>query len=107
MLTLFTFQQLTKLHRQFYHPFSEKLYNLLGKARPEDNTPETQKQLEEISRSCDPCRRIQDGTTRFKVSFGTKNILFNEEVIIDIIHLDRKPVLHMVDAQTHFSATRF
>lgn len=42
-LKMFTTQQLTKLHRQFFHPSSEKRYNLLRKVRPEDTTPETQK----------------------------------------------------------------
>ena len=32
---------------------------------------------------------------------------FNEEVVIDIMYLDVKPVLNLVDAETHFSAARF
>lgn len=41
--TFFSKPQLLKLHRHFFHPSSEKLYKLSKKARPEDTTPETQK----------------------------------------------------------------
>lgn len=106
VLTCFNSQQVIKLSRQFLHRSSEKLYNLLRKAHPEDTTQETQKKLEEISCSCDPSQRNQARPTLSKVSFGTENILFNEEVVIDIMYLDEKPVLHMLDAQTQFSAAR-
>ncbi len=46
----FTRAQLHKLHRQFFHPSSRKLYNLILKARPEQVTSDTLKILEEISR---------------------------------------------------------
>jgi len=45
--TLFTRTQLQKLHRQFFHPSAEKLYNLLKRSRPEATTPATRKVLEE------------------------------------------------------------
>lgn len=65
VLTVFATKWLSKLHGQFFHPSSEKLYSLLKKARPEDTTLETQKQLEARSRACDPCQRIQTGPTFF------------------------------------------
>lgn len=85
VLIRFTKQQVPKLHRQFFHPSSFKLYNLLKKSRPEDTTSETQKQLEEIRGSCDPCQRIRASPMKFKVSLGTENIPFNEEFIIDFM----------------------
>ena len=107
VLTFFSKAQLQKLHRHFFHPSSEKLYKLLKKARPEDTTPQTQDILEEITTRWDPCQRVQPGPNRFKVTFGGESVKFNEEVVIDIMYLDGKPVLHLVDAETHFSATRF
>ena len=77
VLTFFSTAQLQKLHRHLFHPSSEKLYKLLKKARLEDTTPETQKMLENISSSCDPCQRVQPGPNRFKVTFGAESVKFN------------------------------
>jgi len=65
--TLFTRTQLQKLHRQFFHPSAEKLYNLLRRSRPADTTPATRKVLEDITARCDPCQRIRRGPTRFRL----------------------------------------
>eukprot|EP00180_Rhodochaete_pulchella_P004061 Plantae.Rhodophyta-Rhodochaete_pulchella.ctg74856.p1 GENE.Plantae.Rhodophyta-Rhodochaete_pulchella.ctg74856~~Plantae.Rhodophyta-Rhodochaete_pulchella.ctg74856.p1 ORF type:complete len:209 (+),score=12.17 Plantae.Rhodophyta-Rhodochaete_pulchella.ctg74856:155-781(+) len=103
----FTTSQLLKLHRQFSHASAEKLYNLRRKARPEDTPPDTLRRLKELSRRCDTCQRIANAPTRFKVSFGADNIAFNEKVLLDVMYLEGKPVLHLVDDGTHFSAARF
>jgi len=75
-MTFYTQQQLTKLHRQFSHPSAGKLYRLLQRARPEDTTPETLKELKELSSRCDPCQRIQPAPTRFRVSLGAEDVRF-------------------------------
>lgn len=41
------------------------------------------------------------------MSFGAESVRFNERLLIDIMYLDGKPVLHIVDEGTHFSAARF
>lgn len=105
--TFFTKSQLSKLHRQFFHPSAQKLFNLLRRARPEEATPETLKHLEELSRYCDPCQRIQNAPKRFKVTFGAENSRFNERIILDIMYLGSDPVLHVVDEGTRFGASRF
>ena len=93
----FTSNQLHKLHRQFLHPSAEKLYNLLRRYRPEDTTPETKKTLKDITRRCDPCQRIRRGPTRFKESLGAEKVRFNERILMDIMYIDRAPVLHVAD----------
>ena len=105
--TFFTRPELVKLHRQFAHPSTHKLYNLLKRARPEEATPETFRILEDLAKRCDPCQRIQNAPTRFRVSFGAENVRFNERLLIDIMYLDGKPLLHIVDEGTRFSAARF
>ena len=103
----FTLAQLAKIHRQFFHPSPTKLFDLLKIARPEYATPETLQIFKEISSRCDPCQRIQPAPVRFRVSFGTENVRFNERIMMDIMYIDRKPVLHIVDEATKFSAARF
>ena len=100
-------EQLRKLHRQFAHPSTDKLYKLLRRARPEDTSPETFATLQELARRCDTCQRIQSGPVRFRVSFGAENVKFNERIYMDIMYIDGKPVLHIVDEGTHFSAAAF
>ena len=68
--SFFTKPQLAKLHRQFFHPSASKLFNLLRRARPADATPQTLSILKELTKRCDPCQRIQNAPTRFRVSFG-------------------------------------
>ena len=103
----FTTTQVVKLHDQFAHPSAEKHYKMLKRARPEETAPETMRQLEELSKRCDPCQRIQNAPTIFRVSFGADNVRFNERLLMDIMYLYGKPVLHMVDEGTRFSAAKF
>ena len=105
--TFFTRAQLTKIHRQFFHPSAEKLFKLLHRARPDEATPEALKILKDIGKRCDPCQRIQNAPKRFRVSFGAENVRFNERILLDIMYLEGKPVLHIVDEATRFSAARF
>lgn len=103
----FTRSQLIRLHRHFFHPSADKLFNLIKKARPEEATQETRKILENITKRCDPCQRIQNAPHRFRVSFGTPDARFNERIMVDVMTIDGKKVLHVVDEGTRFSAARF
>ena len=105
--TFFARSQLYKIHRQFSHVSPEKLYTLLKRARPGDTTPETLRTLEELSKRCDPCQRIQNAPNRIHVSFRAENLRFNERLIMDIQYIHKKPILHIVDEATHFSAAPF
>ena len=103
----FTTSQLQKLHRQFVHPSADKLYKLLKKARPKETDPNTLEILEDLTRRCDACQRVQTAPVRFRVSIGAEDLQFNEEIYMDIMYIDHKPILHIVDAATRFSADLF
>ena len=103
---MFTRSQLGKLHKQFFHPSGEKLFNLLKRARPDEKTPERLETLQDLSKRCDPCQRIHTAPTRFRVSFGAENVRFNERILLDIVTIDSKPVLHIVGEGTRFSAAK-
>ena len=105
--TFYTTAQLQKLHRQFAHPSAGKLYNLLKRAGLEAVDSKTLEQLEEIVSRCEPCQRIRNAPLRFRVSAGHENVRFNAFAYIDIMYLDGRPVLHIVDEATRFSAARF
>ena len=84
---MFSRSTLEKLHRQFVHPSADKLYKLLKKARPEDIKPDTWELLEDITRRCDTCQRIQSAPVRFRVSLGAEEFRFNEDVYLSLIHI--------------------
>ena len=105
--TYFTRSQLHKLHRQFFHPSAEKLYNLLNRSRPEETTPKTLEILKDISKRCDPCQKIRRVPTRFRVTLGSENVRFNERIMMDIMYIGHSPVLHIGDEETKFSAAAF
>ena len=84
-----------------------KLFNLLKRARPDEVTAETLRTLEDLSQRCGPCQRIKPAPTRFRVSFGAEEVRFNERVLMDIMYIGSRPVLHVVDEATRFSAARF
>ena len=103
----YTTAQIHKLHRQFAHPSASKLFNLLKRAGTEAVDAKTFKQLTDIVARCEPCQRIHNAPVRFRVSMGHENVRFNARAYIDIMYLDGKPVLHIVDEATRFSAARF
>ena len=104
---MFTRSQLGMLHKQFFHPSVEMLLNMLKKARPEETTSKTLSVLQDLKKRCDRFQRIQNAPTRFRVSFGAENVRFNEIIMLDIFIIDGRPVLHIVDEGTRFSAARF
>jgi len=103
---LYTKSELQKFHRHFYHPSVNKLFNLIGRAKPEDATPETRKLLEDISKACATCQRFTPKPQSFQVSVP-KGIVFNQDLALDLMFLDSMAVLHVVDTQTHFSSAIF
>ena len=105
--TFYTAAQLSKLHLQVAHPSALKLYNLLPRAGLEAAVKDTLKCLNEIVARCEPCQRIRNPPLRFRVTMGHENVQFNARVFLDIVFLDVRPVLHLVDEANRFSATKF
>ncbi|MEM1283154.1 MAG: reverse transcriptase domain-containing protein [Chlamydiota bacterium] len=107
MDTFFTRKQLVRMHRHFHHPSTSKLMNLIKKAKPAHADENTRKLLEDISKSCKTCQAFSKPPERFKVSLPPSDIVFNREVAIDLMWLDKRAVLHVVDTETHFNGACF
>lgn len=104
----YTHFELLKLHRQFHHPSTGKLLNFLKRNKPEEVDEGTRIVLEDIVKRCKPCQRNRLSKPQaLKVSVGTEGIHFNQIVAVDIMYLDKRPVLHVVDLQTRLSAAKF
>ena len=101
--------ELRRLHRRFGHPSVQKLTNLLKCANPQDQlgTQEAQA-IQQITQRCHACQMKAPAPGRFR--FRLKNSdeqIFNFEIIIDIFHLESRPILHIIDEATSFQAARF
>lgn len=92
----------------FSHPAKHKLYSVLKLARPRETIQETKDTRNEISRRCEPCQKCFNAFIRFRVFVPSEdNLVFGEELSIDIMHLEGKPDLHVIDTATHLSAATF
>ena len=105
--TLFTRAELRRMHLHFFHPSARKLFNILKRARLVETTPETHKILKQISKACNTCQVHSPGPLRFRVTLPKSKCFFNHELALDLMWLDGRPVLHVVDTHTHFSSALF
>lgn len=104
---LFTRPELIKLHRHFKHPDSQKLWNLIQRAKPDQVDTGTRNLLEEITKACETCQVFSASPERFRVSLPPTEIAFNREVAIDLMWLEGKAILHVVDVETRFNSAMF
>ena len=94
--------ELRRLHRRFGHPSVRRLQQVL---EPSGHDVELLA-LEHLTKYCEHCQKHSKSPGRF--SFTLKDdIDFNFNIIVDILYLDGKPVLHIVDKSTRFQAGRW
>ncbi len=105
--SLYTESELRKLHRVFGHPTVSALFKLLQQARGSEIDKSVRETLEEISKSCITCAVNATKPRRFKLTVGTDDLRFNHIVAMDVMYLNGRPVLHVVDEATHFGAALF
>ena len=95
--------ELRRLHRRFGHPATNRLYQLLEKAGHDDVDKGT---LEMIAKSCHHCQMHSTAPRRFKFTLKDDHE-FNYEILVDVMYLNNRPVLHVVDSATAFQGARF
>ena len=89
-----------KLHKQFSHPSSKKLYELAKDAGIKD--PEFIQILQNFPKSCEFCLRYKKAEPRPVVGFSL-GTYFNETVAMDIKEIDGIKILHLIDHATRYS----
>jgi len=99
--------ELDRIHRHFAHPHPDRLFAVLRQAGDPHATAETRTQLAALTQACQVCQRLAEAPSRFRVALPHDDIVFNRIVLLDIMYLDGKPVLHVVDKDTLFSAAAF
>jgi hypothetical protein len=94
--------ELRQLHRRFGHPSIRRLTRVLERAGHEVE----QKAIERLTKYCHQCQMNSKAPGRFKFTLKD-DYEFNWCIIVDVMYLDGKPVLHVVDEATAFQAAKF
>jgi hypothetical protein len=102
---LFTYDELRKMHRNFFHPAVNKLMNLFKRARIQDLPADIRASLEDIASRCDTCQDFSAKPYRFRCSMPD-TVVFNDTLAIDLLWLDGKAALHVVDPPHAFFCGR-
>src|SRR5438045_1894823 len=96
--------ELRQLHRRFGHPSVNRLVRTLERAG--HDSPEHRKILEHIAKFCAFCQKHGRSPGCFKFTLKD-DIHFNYALIVDVMYIDNKPILHVVDQATSFQAARW
>jgi hypothetical protein len=94
--------ELRQLHRRFGHPSVRRLFNVLQRAGHDVEL----KMIEHLTKFCHYCQMNQRSPGRFRFTLKEDHE-FNFSVIIDVLYLNGKAVLQVVDSSTAFQAARF
>lgn len=82
------------------------LINKLQKLLTQTSYDIEYKTIKIINKFCHYCQIKSGAPQRFKFTLK-KDINFNYEIIVDVIYLNKKPVLYAVDTVTTFQTGRF
>ena len=94
--------ELRRLYRRFGHTSKHQLYQLLERL---GNNIVLQV-LHYFTKYCEHCQKYSRSSGRFAFTHKD-NLDFNYNVIVNIIYIERKPVLHLVDETTQFQTGRY
>ena len=94
--------ELRQLHKRFGHPSVQRLTKVLRQAGHEVNS----EAVKYLTKYCHHCQMYAKSPGRFKFTLKD-DYEFNYTVIIDVMYLDGKPVLQVVDSSTSFQAAKF
>ena len=98
-----TEKEIRQLHRRFGHPSVNRLRQLLERSGHNDFD---KKVLERQTKFCHHCQLHSKSPGRFRFSLKD-HINFNYTIIIDIMYIDGKEILHVIDEATCFQAAKW
>ena len=94
--------ELRRLHRRFGHPPVRHLQQVLKQSGHEFELHT----LKHLTRYCEHSQKHGRSPGRFNFTIKD-DIDFNYNIIVDILYIESKPVLHIVDEATRFQAGRW
>lgn len=107
-LSLFTRQELFKLHRGFLHPANDKLLNRLRLERPLEASMETTEISNDIVEHCKTFQHYRPAPVTFRASVPNDlDLVSGDNLLVDLMFLKAKAVLNVIDKATRFSSATF
>lgn len=80
----------------FFTLAPDMLFSLIARPKPENTNKERKESLEKCTEECSTCQRFSQNPMSFKVHIPG-NIVFNHEISLNLMFLDRIPELNVVD----------
>lgn len=94
---LFTHAELTCLHLHFMHRSSDRIFDLIGLSESAKVTPSIRKIFESITDAWSTFQSFKYSPFRFNASITQGHLIFNNTILIDLVWLDEKLVLQVID----------
>lgn len=88
----------------FGRPCVAKLVNLLTRFKLENVDVDPRVMLEDTTRRCKPYQTYAQAPRRFKFALREDKI-HNDTVFVDILYIESKPILQIVNESTRYQAT--
>jgi hypothetical protein len=95
--------ELRQLYKRFRYLSTRRLIDLFNRTE-EEFDPAIIKRITEF---CHQYQTNSKSPGRFKFNIRDTNLEFNTEIIVDVMYLESKPVLYVVDSAIVFQAARF
>jgi hypothetical protein len=93
--------ELRHLHWRFGHPSVSRLHWVLECASHDIN----EKALSHLTKYCKQCQWFGKPLNRFCFTLWD-NLTFNHSIIVDIFYINGKPILYVIDEETHYQASK-
>jgi hypothetical protein len=96
--------ELRRLHRRFDHLSARRLYEILTRS---DHDDVESRVIEHLNKYCHHCQMHEKSFERFSFSIKDSDSEFNFNILVNILYIDSKLVLHLVNETTRFQADRW
>lgn len=106
-IIMFTKPELEKLHLHFFHPSTGKLYNLLKRVKSDETYEIVRRSLDEITKACTTRAEYHSSPFRFRAAMSQEQLMFNHALAVDLMWLEKTPVLHVIDTHTVYQNAEF
>lgn len=94
--------ELRRLHLHLMHPAVDRLFSMVKQARPGEAGGDLRTTIKSITYACETCRNLTKRPSRIRESMHPDRVVFNLELSMDLMWLNVKPILRIVDRHTQF-----
>lgn len=104
---MYTETERRRIHGHFYHPSTDKVYVVIKGAEPRTTNSGMYDSLDNLRNNCNVSQRNSAEPNRFRVFLPADECVLNHTVSMEIMSLDSRSVLKIVDRDTKCGAACF